>query len=304
MPASTVVEDETRRNSFWLAYATERQYGCGNGWALFLDDQDVSQLLPVQGDQFERGILVAPGERQWAQSRDLLLVHPENQIDSFILYIKSTILISQVKSFNTRFRSKHFAGDVSVITQHTDNATSINNSADPRGSAAFIELDHIVSSFRDSFPSHLKDPIVDNVVDNHLYTACLTSLAATIMLHDPHAEVQLSSCVSSQKVLSAARAILDLIYNIWSTSFDITLLDSFCSFCWFIGGRVLVRFLQVALETQTLDQISTLRGEIDFLYMAIAKLGQRIPLAHRFARMLEDLIITGKDSGAALRNPS
>jgi hypothetical protein len=54
-PARTVVEDETRRNSFWLAYATERQYGCGNGWALFLDDQDVSQLLPVQGDQFEFG---------------------------------------------------------------------------------------------------------------------------------------------------------------------------------------------------------------------------------------------------------
>lgn len=30
--------------------------------------------------------------------------------------------------------------------------------------------------------------------------------------------------------------------------------------------------------------------------MAIAKLGQRIPLAHRFARMLEDLII--KDCGS------
>ena len=58
MPSRTVVEDETRRNSFWLAYATERQYGCGNGWALFLDDQDVSQLLPVQGDQFERGASV------------------------------------------------------------------------------------------------------------------------------------------------------------------------------------------------------------------------------------------------------
>ena len=58
MAARTVVEDETRRNSFWLAYATERQYGCGNGWALFLDDQDVSQLLPVRGDQFELGASV------------------------------------------------------------------------------------------------------------------------------------------------------------------------------------------------------------------------------------------------------
>lgn len=36
----------------------ERQHGCGNSWALFLDDQDVSQLMPVQGDQFEQGASV------------------------------------------------------------------------------------------------------------------------------------------------------------------------------------------------------------------------------------------------------
>ncbi|KAF8807498.1 hypothetical protein BYT27DRAFT_7189569 [Phlegmacium glaucopus] len=301
LPARTVIEDETRRNSFWLAYATERQHGCGNGWALFLDDQDVSQLLPVRGDQFEQGILVPPIERQWAQSRDLLLVHPENQTDSFILYIKSTILISQVKSFNTRFRSKHFMGDASIITLYTDNATAVHDPIDPRGSAAFIELDHIVSSFRVSFPIHLRNPIVNNVVDNHLYTACLTSLAATIMLHDPHADVRLSGCISALKLLTAARTILDLIYTVWSTSFDITLLDLFCSFCWFLGGRVLVRFLQAALETQSLDQISTLRAEIDFIYVAIAKLGQRIPLAHKFSRMLKDLII--KDCGPAFQIP-
>ncbi|KAF5377608.1 hypothetical protein D9615_005317 [Tricholomella constricta] len=84
-PARNVIEDEMRRNAFWLAYATERQHGCGNGWALSLDDQDVSQLLPVRGDQFEHGILVTPQDRQWAHTRDLLLVHPEKQTDSFIL---------------------------------------------------------------------------------------------------------------------------------------------------------------------------------------------------------------------------
>lgn len=55
-PARTVIEDETRRNAFWLAYAMERQHGMGNGWALCLDDQDISQLLPVRGDQFEQGV--------------------------------------------------------------------------------------------------------------------------------------------------------------------------------------------------------------------------------------------------------
>lgn len=47
-----------RRNAFWLAYAVERQHGCGNGWALSLDDQDISQLLPLRGDQFENSVIL------------------------------------------------------------------------------------------------------------------------------------------------------------------------------------------------------------------------------------------------------
>lgn len=47
-------------------------------------------------------------------------------------------------------------------------------STDPRGSPAFVELDDLVSSFnRNNFPHHLRNPICDNVVDNHLYTAFL-----------------------------------------------------------------------------------------------------------------------------------
>lgn len=30
--------------------------GTGNGWALSLDDQDICQLLPLRGDQFEQGV--------------------------------------------------------------------------------------------------------------------------------------------------------------------------------------------------------------------------------------------------------
>ena len=55
-PAKTVIEDETRRNTFWLTYATERLYSAGNGWAMSMDDQDISQLLPVRGDQFQFGV--------------------------------------------------------------------------------------------------------------------------------------------------------------------------------------------------------------------------------------------------------
>lgn len=57
----------------------------------------------------------------------------------------------------------------------------------------------------------------------------ITIHRAIIVLHDPHADVRQSGCISALKILTAARSILDLIYNVWSTSFDITLLDSFCS---------------------------------------------------------------------------
>ncbi|TFK77005.1 hypothetical protein BDN72DRAFT_754042 [Pluteus cervinus] len=288
-PARTVIEDETRRNAFWLAYAMERQHGTGNGWALSLDDQDVSQLLPVRGDFFEQGVLVPPHERQWAHSPDLLLVHSDEQTDSFVLYIKGTILICEVKAFNLRFRARHFAGDAAVVTPYSEGQQP-TDPVDPRGSQAFIELDHIVSSFRASFPGHLRNPILNNVVDNHLYSACLIPYVSTIILHDPHAEVQQSGCLSALKILTAARAILDLIYVVWSTSYDITLLDSFCTFCWFVAGRVLVRFLQAAIDANSHEQVATLRAEVDFVQSAIAKVGQRIPLAYRYAKLLENYV--------------
>lgn len=77
---------------------------------------------------------------------------------------------AKIKSFNMRFRARHYAGDPSVAT-HLDD-TSIYDPVDPRGSPAFQELDHLVSSFnRSNFPDHLKNPIVNGIVDNHLYAA-------------------------------------------------------------------------------------------------------------------------------------
>lgn len=54
--ARTVVEDETRRNAFWLAYALERQNSEPTAFTVLLADEEISQLLPVRGDQFERGV--------------------------------------------------------------------------------------------------------------------------------------------------------------------------------------------------------------------------------------------------------
>ena len=50
-----------------------------------------------------------------------------------------------------------------------------------------------------------------------------------ILLHDPHADVQNSGCMSALRTPTAARDILDLIHALRSTSYDITLVDIPCT---------------------------------------------------------------------------
>ncbi|KAI0307712.1 hypothetical protein B0F90DRAFT_1676459 [Multifurca ochricompacta] len=282
-PPGDVVDDEVRRNTFWLLYAMERMGGCSNGWAQSLDDQDVSQLLPMKGLNFDLGALWSGSERQHALGNDILLLHPEDQVDSFSLYVKGSILLSRVKAYNLRFRAKRFTGDPACAYASSyaevwekDSDEARDGAADPRRTSGFIEIDHIASMFRQSFPHQLRNPIRDGSVDSHLYTACLM----------PH----LCSWLRVRfQILEASRGVLDLIYAIRSTSFDVTLLDFFCAFCWFMAGRVLVRFWQAAQEANSDEQTLTLRAEVEYIIAALAKLGERVPLAHRYFLMLNEV---------------
>ena len=86
---------------------------------------------------------------------------------------RAHLKVAKTKAFNTRFRAKHFSGDASVTAPERHPSDPI----DARGSPAFIELDNALALFRrENFPQHLRAPIIDNVVDNHLYTAFLLPL--------------------------------------------------------------------------------------------------------------------------------
>jgi len=109
--------------------------------------------------------------------------------------------------------------------------------------------------------------------------------SAVILLHDPYAHVHSPGCVSAFRILEASRSILDLIYIVRSTSFDITLLDPFCAvrylplkdppfritdlnfgqFSWYMAGRVLVRFCQAAQDANSEEQTLTLRAEVEYI---------------------------------------
>ena len=170
------------------AYALERTQAAGHSYAMMLDDMDICQLLPLRGDQYEQGVSrdlrtrsrqrtnvlvqieVPDYERQWSHDRSTLLTHPPGQTDSFIMYIKSTLVLSQVKNFNLRFRARFYAGDASMHSP-SSSPNDKPDTLDPRDTPAFQELDHLVTSFRSSFPAHLRNPVQDDMLDAYLYSA-------------------------------------------------------------------------------------------------------------------------------------
>ncbi|KAJ3537494.1 hypothetical protein NM688_g6679 [Phlebia brevispora] len=298
-PAKSVIEDEVRRNTFWIAYAMERQQGTGNAWALSLDDMDVCQLLPLRGDHFEHGasllvlssktalyllviqVLVLPEERQWSYAPDILYTHPEHQTDSFILYIKSSILLSRVKTFNVRFKWKYFTESGIMPTQEVDAISS----------ADFQQLDRLVTGFRQAFPARFKSPVEGDMIDPYLYTAHTSAVLAQVLLHEPHARIGDMTCVSTRKTLAASRVIVELMYAITATNYDVTLLDLMPFMCWFMAGRVLVRFLRTAIDANQRDTIVLLQSQISYIRTVLSQAGERVPLAYRYGKMLTDTLV-------------
>ncbi|KAJ3530808.1 hypothetical protein NM688_g7659 [Phlebia brevispora] len=287
--SQSVVEREMQRNMFWIAYSMERHHASGNSFAMVLDDMDICQLLPLRGDQYEQGISVPPDERQWSHDRHMFLNHPPNQTDSFILFIKGAILLSHVKNFNLRFRGRYFAGDAAMYSPSGSPADEPDK-LDPRDTSAFQELDHLVTSFRQSWPPNFRNPVQDEMVDPYLFAASCGACLALILLHEPHARFTNGQDISTIKTLRGARGILDLMYALSATSYDVSLLDQLPILTWQVAGRVLVKALKACIDTKNYNDMGVLQAEVAFVHSMLAKAGERIPLAYRFKKMVYDFL--------------
>lgn len=190
-------------------------------------------------------------QRQWSHDRNVLLTHPPKQTDSFVLYVKASMVLSKVKTFHVRFKGRYYAGDAAMYSPSNSPATSMEQ-LDPRDTPAFQELDHLVLSFKSSFPPNLRTPVDEEVVDPHLYSACVTANlyvcyvvlplgkggfhdsyifflppchSSIILLHDPFIQIENPHCPSGNRCIRAARAIMEYMYLITSTSYDVSLFD-------------------------------------------------------------------------------
>ncbi|KAI0337616.1 hypothetical protein BDW22DRAFT_1363876 [Trametopsis cervina] len=287
---SNIIEEENRRNIFWLAYAMERHRAATGSFAMELDDLDINQMLPVRGDQFELGTKVPVENRQFSNDKGILTNHPPQQTDSFVLYIKSAMIISRVKTFNTRYKGRYHSGDLALFSTMAPPPNSIDE-LDPRDTPAFKEVDELVTSWKDSLPQQYRTPVQDETVDPHLYSVLISTYLATILLHDPFVDLKNPMCPSANKVIQAARGILDQMYLISSTTYDVSLLDQICISGWYFAGRVLIRFLNAALRNTFVEHVVVLHGEVSYIYSMLSKAGERMTIAYRYKRILLDVLV-------------
>jgi hypothetical protein len=123
-------------------------------------------------------------DRQWSVDKNVLRYHPSQVTDPFTLYIKSAMLISRVKTFNVRYKTRRLIEDPDMhdSTQsygmyNSDLKKSLDAlySFDPRGTVAFRDLDAALVAFKPSFPQQFSSPLRRGTIDGYLYSASIAA---------------------------------------------------------------------------------------------------------------------------------
>ena len=58
-----------------------------------------------------------------------------------------------------------------------------------------------------------------------------------------------------------------------------------------MAGRVLVRFLRAAVDAGRQDHVMAIQTQVSFVRTVLSKAGERVPLAYRYGKMLNDTLI-------------
>ncbi|KAG8989191.1 hypothetical protein FRB90_002375 [Tulasnella sp. 427] len=291
-PKSTT-EAETIRNIFWITYVMERLYTAGTVWSLAMNDEDISQMMPCRFSDLVSGTFVPTQGRQHLFSNNMLLLHPPLTTDSWTLYIKATVLVSRVRTFNRRYRL-------------TSRQRTANIEANPTESDVFVLLDQMITAFPPSLPAAFRTSVGEKV-DPLLYMAHLLPHVAMIQLHDPHADFGDPTDPSTVKLALAVQSILDLIYAICATSFDLIYLDHAASFCWFVAGAAISRFLKAKIILQDETEVERLTQDLNTVKFVLSNLGDRTMIGLRQIKLLnelyEDEINTNPDRADCICKP-
>jgi hypothetical protein len=271
-PPRNNIEVEERIQTFWLGYTAERLHTFFSPYAMSLSDEDITQYLPCRKEDFENGNIPPFETRQTINTPDVLTTHPQYLTDPFTLYVKGAVLMARIKLFNLRWKTQ------------LPNVPQV----DPRESETFKDLDSLITTFRSRFPLEYRSPLINGKIDPTLYIVHMMPYSCIITMHFAHVNFMSPTCPSTPKVILAARAILDMVHLLLSTSYDLANLDHHCCSFWIQASRALLDYLRSRIILQQKDEVATLLEEIKILRTIFLRIADKTPSGYRQAKIVDN----------------
>ncbi|KAM0751551.1 hypothetical protein T439DRAFT_324738 [Meredithblackwellia eburnea MCA 4105] len=272
-----------RSATFWLAIVCDRFASASTGWAIGLDDKDITSLLPSSGPNYTNGDLASSPLS--THNASFLMSHPPHLVQCFQLYIKAIVLLGRVVGFMQRCPTP-----IGMGANHPDPRRNPNTpgvSVDLRTTADFKRLDADAVTFRLSIPREFSGTAAHTNADVRMVLVFIVPHVATILLHEPFCTMQ-DADVSLARCLMSARAILESLYSLWGTSFDVSLLPPFFCFCSAVCGRTLVREMAIKEAKSESDGIAQLKTDVQAIQSIVRS--HRSPLGESVAQSLQTLL--------------
>lgn len=269
------IELETRKRTFWMAFVTDRSHSAATAWPVALDELDIGQSFPYPLEVFEAGIRpigYGTTDSQKLSTPDILTNHPPEFTDDGILFLKAIELMGRITTFNNRVRTRY------------SDATNISTAP------AFQMLDETITTFLQNLP---KDRFTTFSTDGFVslgVSALALPNVARILLHDPHCQLDKADDLPTRKCLLASRAILNLTYQLQSSSIDFKLLPPSFVMVWAISGKSLLRNYAQSLKNADYGNALIYREEVRFLSHSAFRLGENLAIGLRHGLVLQELL--------------
>ncbi|OCF35875.1 hypothetical protein I316_02368 [Kwoniella heveanensis BCC8398] len=276
-PPKSDAEREERRAVMYFILSYDLISSASSGWPNTLPTEELTTRMPSSRLDFD-GSGSLPENPQYIHSPDLYRNHPI--VDSFLMLVKGQILLGRACKFIRRCRAM----------EATDRFFA-------KELPEFKQIDSDIAAFNMSFPHSLRDPVQymqghAKGVDADLVGAHLVPRIASIFLHEPFADVGDPACTSAARILMEARACLNVVYQVVSSSADISYMVAPITSCdyLFTAARTILLFFQRALETGDNRAAYSFRSEIAVFKMAFSALSARFAMGARHLIMVEMMV--------------
>ncbi|OWZ54224.1 hypothetical protein C368_03363 [Cryptococcus neoformans 125.91] len=280
-PPKDDAEREERVATVWMALCFENVSMCSSGWSGSMIVEDLMVPLPASRIDREKGGAI-PINPQNYHSPDIYTHHPV--ADGFVMLCKAKIIMGRVAGFIRQCRRM-----------------SLDEKQTAKDLPEFEAIDRDINLFLAGFPGSLKDPVQymtghSKGIDADLISAHLVPHVAAIHLHEPFADIADPNCPSARRLLDAAQACLNVVYQMSNLSaamsYSVTAISS-----WFFytGARTLILFYQHALENSNFQDALIHHQAITAFRNILIALAPRNALASRYDTMLKMMMSSIED---------